>query len=98
MSTPQNTPENSSDEKQQLPMESDSELLQLAQSCTDVDEFRTLMEDRGFWLNRKAAESAFFSLRQRYDEELSDEELTGVVGGIATAHDSTDLFRMIFSC
>ncbi len=60
-------------------------LASLIRCCNDVDEFRSLLQNHGIWLNHKAAESAFCALRTAAGREgaaISDEALETVVGGV----------------
>ncbi len=50
-------------------------------ACASVDEFVELMEERGIWLNRNAADRVFRYLRFLGDARLSDDDLDAVSGG-----------------
>lgn len=53
--------------------------------CADVEAFRDLLERRGLWLNRQAAEDVFGYLRSLVTSSggaISDQELAGAVGGL----------------
>ena len=81
-----------------LPTEDASDLSVLVRSCNDVEEFRNILQDRGIWLNRNAAESAFYSLRYESDqEELDDAALSSVVGGISSYVNDLELLTEIIS-
>ncbi len=51
-------------------------------ACQDVDEFRDLLERKGLWLNRNAADGVFSYLRSLSDHALHDDDLALVVGGV----------------
>ena len=59
-----------------------ADLQALISSCENVEDFQELLQKRGIWLNTKAAESAFNSLRSSQSEELTDDNLEAVTGGI----------------
>ncbi len=50
--------------------------------CDSVDSFRELLDHRGIWLNRNAAQGVYDYLRSLSGGMLSDEELAGVIGGV----------------
>ena len=55
--------------------------------CDGVEDFVALMESRGIWLNRNAASNVYGHLRSLTGESLSDDDLSGVTGGVF-AYDS----------
>ena len=78
-----------------------ADLMESIMACKNVDEFETLLQQHGIWLNTKAAESAFNSLRFNQAEELSDENLEAVTGGIGMYGSGPitfdDLMRLLVS-
>ncbi len=57
-------------------------------ACADVDEFVELMDARGIWMNRNAADGVYRYLRALGSALISDDDLSGVHGG---AQDSNPL-------
>ena len=57
------------------------DFLAEVRALEDVDAFVALMEERGIWLNRAAAEGVFLYLTTIGQDELSDGDLDGVTGG-----------------
>ncbi len=53
-------------------------------ACDSVEAFRELLDRKGIWLNRNAAQGVFSYLQSLANPAVSDEELAGVVGGVAS--------------
>ena len=51
--------------------------------CDDIATFQDLLERKGLWLNRRAAEGVFGYLHAMSDRQLRDEDLLPVVGGVS---------------
>ncbi len=58
------------------------DFIKEVRECPSIEAFVELMDSRGIWLNRNAAEGVYLYLRSLGDAELSDDDLDGVIGGI----------------
>ena len=74
------------------------DLKSLINSCNDVEEMRSLLQEHGIWLNRKAAESAFYSLHNDQGEELDDAALGAVTGGVRTFSVNNTFLNELIHC
>ena len=52
--------------------------------CDSVDAFRELLDRKGIWMNRNAAQGVYEYLHSLANPTLRDEELAGVMGGVGT--------------
>lgn len=63
-------------------------------ACTSVEELSTLLEQRGIWLNREAAQTAYNEVERLRTGELSNEELAAVAGG-ARFYETFDMMTFL---
>lgn len=63
-------------------------------ACSSLEEFSALLEQRGIWLNKDAAQAAFAEVQRLKAGELSDHELAAVGGG-ARFYEPFDMMSLI---
>lgn len=51
-------------------------------ACTSLEEFSSLLEERGIWLNEAAVQTAFSEVARIKSGKLNDDELAAVGGGV----------------